>query len=291
MIDKFKKLNQAVYKGKRAPHKPLLILLALAKMQQSGNQFIPYETIDGELRDLLIDFGPLRKRYQPDLPFFHLQNDGVWKIKGETAQDEAYLRTLNSPSRKFFLERKITGGFTDDIYSVLSTDNDLIGETAEYLLNNHFPESYHQDILSAIGLSVDKKETRKRDPKFREDTLIAYEYKCAICGFSSLLNRKYVGLEAAHIKWFQAGGPDEVDNGILLCVLHHKLFDMGLITIDDSFDLRVSEKAHGTDFFDSMVIKFNGQTLRKPIRKSYHPKGEYLDWHISEVFHGPMREK
>jgi putative restriction endonuclease len=80
MINKFKKLNQAVYNGKRAPHKPLLILLALAKFQQSKKQYIPYEIIDRELRDLLIDFGPLRNRYQPDLPFFHLQNDELWKI-------------------------------------------------------------------------------------------------------------------------------------------------------------------------------------------------------------------
>jgi putative restriction endonuclease len=291
MIEKFKKLNQAVYKGKRAPHKPLLILLALAKLQQNQSQYIQYETIDHELRDLLIDFGPLRKHYQPDLPFYHLQNDALWEIKGHTQENEEYLKTLSGPSRKYFLENKVMGGFPDDIYSELIKEQNKINEIAEYLLNVHFPESYHEDILSAIGLNLDKKKNRRRDPKFRQEILVAYEYKCAICGFSSLLNRKYVGLDAAHIKWFQAGGPDKVNNGLLLCVLHHKLFDMGLITIDDSFDLRVSEKAHGTDFFDSMVLKFNGTQLRNPIRKSYYPKDEYLDWHISEVFHGPMREK
>jgi putative restriction endonuclease len=291
MIKKFKKLNQAVYKGKRAPHKPLLILLALAKLQQSKKQYIPYETIDHELRDLLIDFGPLRKRYQPDLPFYHLQNDDLWEIKGHTPEDQNYLERISGPARKYFLENKIMGGFPDAIYSELVKNAYQINEIAEYLLNVHFPESYHEDILSAIGLNIDKKENRRRDPKFREDTLVAYEYKCAICGFSSFLNRKSVGLDAAHIKWFQAGGPDNVNNGLLLCVLHHKLFDMGLITIDDSLDLRVSEKAHGTDFFDSTVLKFNGQKLRNPIRKSYYPKDEYLNWHGSEVFHGPMREK
>jgi len=291
MIEKFKKLNQAVYKGKRAPHKPLLILLALAKLQQTKTQYIPYETIDNELRELLIDFGPLRKRYQPDLPFFHLRHDNLWEIKGHTPKEVEYLKTISKPERKYFLENKIMGGFPDDIYTELVKNECQINEIAEYLLNCHFPESYHEDILLAIGLNIDKKKNRRRDPKFREDTLMAYEYKCAICGFSSLLNRKYVGLDAAHIKWFQAGGPDNVNNGILLCVLHHKLFDMGLITIDNSFDLRVSEKAHGTDFFDNMVLKFNGQKLRNPIRKSYYPKNEYLDWHVTEVFHGPMREK
>jgi len=218
-------------------------------------------------------------------------DDELWKIKAHTPEDQNHIKSISRPERKYFLDNKIMGGFPDDIYSELIKNQDKINEIAEYLLNVHFPESYHTDILSAIGLNIDKKEIRRRDPKFREDALVAYEYKCAICGFSSLLNRKYVGLDAAHIKWFQAGGPDNINNGILLCVLHHKLFDMGLITIDDSFDLRVSEKAHGTDFFDSVVLKFNGQKLRNPIRESYYPKNEYLDWHVSEVFHGPMREK
>ena len=291
MIEKFKQINQAVYKGKRAPHKPLLILLALAKLQQSKDQYISYETIDRELKELLIDFGPLRKRYQPDLPFYHLQSDNLWELKGHTQEDQDYLNTISRPSRKVFLKNNIMGGFPNSIYSELVQNKNQISEIAKYLLNSHFPESYHNDILSAIGLNIDKNENRRRDPQFREDTLMAYEYKCAICGFSSFLNRKYIGLEAAHIKWFQAGGPDNVNNGLLLCVLHHKLFDMGLITIDNSFNMRISEKAHGTTYFDEMVLQFNGRRVRNPIRESYYPKNEYLDWHFSEVFHGPMREK
>jgi len=191
MINKFKNLNQAVYKGKRAPHKPLLILLALAQIQQTKKQYIPYETIDNELRELLIDFGPLRKHYQPDLPFYHLQNDALWEIKGHTQRDEEYLTNLSSPSRKYFLKNKIMGGFPDKIYSELIKNQNKINEIAEYLLNIHFPESYHEDILSAIGLNLDQKENRRRDPKFRQEILVAYEYKCAICGFSSLLNIKF----------------------------------------------------------------------------------------------------
>ena len=291
MLDRFKKINQAVYQGKRAPHKPLLILLALAKLQQTGEQYIPYETIDSELRNLLIDFGPVRKRYQPELPFYHLQSDGLWKIKGHNQRDRELLDGMTRPVRPFLLENKIVGGFPNDIYSRLIDKPQEIRTIAEYILNTHFPENYHQDILSAVGLNIDRKEYRSRDPKFREDILVAYEYKCSICGFSSFLNRKSIGLEAAHIKWFQAGGPDEVNNGLLLCSLHHKLFDMGLIAVDDRMTLRVSEKAHGSDFFESTVLKFNGEHIRKPIRQSYVPEKEDLDWHISEVFHGPMREK
>lgn len=37
-----------------------------------------------------------------------------------------------------------------------------------------------------------------------------------------------VGLEAAHIKWKQFGGPCEIPNGLALCAIHHKAFDKGI---------------------------------------------------------------
>ena len=41
------------------------------------------------------------------------------------------------------------------------------------------------------------------------------------------LDQETLGIEAAHIKWHQAGGPDTEDNGLALCTLHHKRFDRG----------------------------------------------------------------
>ena len=38
-------------------------------------------------------------------------------------------------------------------------------------------------------------------------------------------------MTAAHIKWFQARGQDVVPNGLALCSLHHKIFDLGAFTV------------------------------------------------------------
>ena len=55
MIDeKFKNLNQSVYKGKRAPHKPLLILLALSYYQNGHDRLINYRDIDDKMRSLFL---------------------------------------------------------------------------------------------------------------------------------------------------------------------------------------------------------------------------------------------
>src|SRR5262249_61325836 len=97
---------------------------------------------------------------------------------------------------------------------------------AARLLETHFPESIHADILSAVGLilGVDKAAAKKRDPQFRQRVLTAYEYRCAVCGFDVRLGSVSIALDAAHIRWFQAGGPDGESNGLALCELHHKTF-------------------------------------------------------------------
>jgi HNH endonuclease len=60
------------------------------------------------------------------------------------------------------------------------------------------------------------------------DVLTAYEYRCAVCGFDVRLGSVSIALDAAHIRWHQAGGADLEKNGLALCVLHHKTFDLGL---------------------------------------------------------------
>jgi hypothetical protein len=35
-----------------------------------------------------------------------------------------------------------------------------------------------------------------------------------------------VGIEAAHVRWFAFDRPDALDNGLALCALDHKLFDL-----------------------------------------------------------------
>lgn len=57
-------------------------------------------------------------------------------------------------------------------------------------------------------MGFDIQQIRKvRDPLFRQQVLRAYNYECAICGFNMRHDNASVGLEAAHIKWKQFGGP------------------------------------------------------------------------------------
>jgi HNH endonuclease len=124
-------------------------------------------------------------------------------------------------------------------------DPTLFGVLATRLLENHFPESLHPDILAAVGLDLGAPAPagRKRDPQFRQRVLTAYEYRCAVCGFDVRLGSVPIALDAAHIRWHQAGGPDREGNGLALCVLHHKTFDLGAFTLSPAGVLLVSDQA------------------------------------------------
>lgn len=114
--------------------------------------------------------------------------------------------------------------------------------------------------------------------------LSAYEYRCAVCGMDLRIGSVTVGLEAAHIKWHQAHGPDVVDNGLALCVLHHKLFDLGALTVDVKGRVLVSEQVYGTAGFDEALMRHHGQAVRAPVRPEHRPGPEFVQWHLEWVF-------
>ena len=143
--------------------------------------------------------------------------------------------------------------------------------------------------FSAVGLDLEIGLTRSRDPQFRERVLIAYKYSCAVCGYGVRMGEKLVGVEAAHIKWHKAGGPDVENNGIALCTLHHKLFDLGAYTVDKHLKMLVSEKVHGNGA-NEWLVNYHGKSLRPPQSRSYFPEPTFLEWHVNEVFKGGYRK-
>ena len=161
------------------------------------------------------------------------------------------------------------------------------------MLDAHFPASIHEDILQAVGIELTLKSPgrRKRSPNFRANILKAYEYRCAVCGFDVRLGHNPVALEAAHIKWHQAGGPDVEVNGLALCSLHHKLFDRGAFTLSNDLEILVSEDAYGSVGFQEWLMRFHGQKLNFPQRQTYYPSEDFTRWHVREVFQGEYRER
>ncbi len=285
--------NLSIWKkgDQRAPHKPLLILYALGQLQNEGARFFCYEELREPITNLLKEFGPQRQSYHPEEPFVRLTRDGIWNLNSD-------IKSVHI-NNSWLLKHKISGGFNDEVFELLHNNPSLVYELGKMVLYSHFPETIHEDIIAAVGLDFnsgvtgfeghDSGGTKFRDPKFREKVLRAYEYSCAVCGFNVRLGNNLVAVEAAHIKWHQAGGPDSEENGIALCAMHHKMFDRGVFTITDSRELAVAEEANGSSGFQEWLMRYHGQFIRSPIHPDYQPKQSYVNWHVREVFKGPAR--
>lgn len=151
--------NIAIWKkgNQRAPHKPLLLLYALSQVDIKKDRYIPYNAVREKLGYLLKQFGPDRKSYHPEQPFVCLKNDGIWELNQSIQNNEF--------SNRLLLAQHISGGFTQEVYQQLVGNPELIHELAQMILNQHFPETFHEDILNALELDfhVDKKEIKERE--------------------------------------------------------------------------------------------------------------------------------
>ena len=86
------------------------------------------------------------------------------------------------------------------------------------------------------------------------------------------------------MRWFNFEGPDELDNGLALCALHHKTFDRGAIGLADG-TIVVSDAFSATGPMGRSVYDLHGVELR-PRPGTVLPAADHVEWHRREVFKG-----
>ena len=283
---------------KRAPHKPLLALWAIGRCLRGEPRLTSYELVDQELADLLRRFGPHRKTIHTEDPFWRMQRDGVWEV------DRPSMVRSNAeggPYKGDLRRHRIRGGLTESAYATLQRQPQLARQVAEYLVASHFPATLQDTVLEATAIPPDRivgteirdsddwidGRRRRRDPRFRAQVLAAYGSRCAVCEFAGRLGDTPLAIEAAHIKWHEANGPAEVENGLALCSLHHDLFDSGAFTLMPELQVIVADTVRGAGV-EASLGRFHGKALRAPPGAGFpHPNPQFLAWHRSEVFRVP----
>ena len=88
-----------------------------------------------------------------------------------------------------------------------------------------------------------------RDKRFREAVFARYGASCAFCGICTP-----EVLDAAHIVSVKSGGIDDPLNGLVLCALHHRAFDAGLVAIDPN-DLSLRTRENGPTLTDLRISR------------------------------------
>ena len=290
-LARISKLNVWSAKGARAPHKPLLLLFALGRLQRGEERLAPFAEIEGPLAKLLDRFGPPRRAQHPEYPFGRLRNDGLWEVPGHAGLPRTRSNDLHKGP---LIRERVTGGFPRWIQQLLLGEPQLVAHVTQLVLQSHFPESLHDDIRDAVGLRAEwvvrDVQAPARDPNFRSRVLQAYERRCAVCDYDIRLGDELLGLEAAHIRWHAAGGPDEVSNGLALCGFHHKALDRGAWGLEQfgrGFRILVSSDAHGQSPALRLLRNYHGARLRPPLSAPDLPLAEHVRWHGREVFRPP----
>jgi putative restriction endonuclease len=287
-VAKFAALQTWVRGTERAPHKPLLVLLALGRLQQGCDRLMSFESIEQELAHLLIEFGPSRKSVHPEYPFWRLQSDKVWEV--ETPSNLIRRQGNSDPLKSQMRSLGVKGGFTQELFDTFKSHPEIARTLGRVLLESNFPSSLRESIAGAVGLDLEASTRHtNRDTNFRREVISAWGHQCAFCGFDLKVDNADLGLEAAHVRWVQFGGPDILENGIACCSLHHQALDRGAIGLDTDLRIIVSSRVHGGNYFRDHFIPLHGTFLLKPTRIAALPRREYLIWHRKEVFRGEPR--
>lgn len=300
ILDEFAKMKIFQRGERRAIHKPLLVLYALGRMQKGDCRLMDFAAVEHEFGDLLREFGPSSAPSSRHYPFWHLATDAdgsLWELAGPRMVLDRPRGV--TPNLSELRANHVRGGFSRPVFDALRESERLRSDLTRLILEAHFPESLHGDILAATGIVLAESGTRlepatlprRRDPSFRERVLRAYEYRCSVCGFDLRIGTLSAALEAAHIQWFQAEGPDTETNGLALCALHHKIFDLGAFTVlPKTFVLVFSQHVAMSDATRAKLLSHHGAGLILPQSQQYYPDSGRLEWHSRWVFKSPGRD-
>ena len=294
LLEELRKISVWKRGSQRAPHKPLLLLLALAEVQRDRSRFLRFAEVEERLKNLLIDFGPPRKSIHPEYPFWRLQNDGgFWEIpeRSEAIELRGDRPRTGDVPRTILRKVNARGGFSEPVHTHLRSNPDLVSEIAAEIMEEHFEPSLHESILDAVGMPWVPRVSlrRQRTAEFREDLIRLYEHRCAVCGFDGRIGKADFALEAAHVKWHAHDGPDIPENGLLMCSLHHRAFDRGALGLSEDRAILVSQHLHGGSQVQDTLIRFAGEPIRPPLEPYLAPAPVFIRWHRDEVFRDPPR--
>jgi putative restriction endonuclease len=301
VLEAIRTLNVYRSGDRRAPHKPLLLLIAIGELLR-GRRELGFPEVEDKLRPLLDQYAPpVRGRHQPELPYWHLCSDGLWEVSNADRLERQRGGFPRIPEL-----RKTSGALPAHVATALISDRDLLAEVIREILVDHFPPSLHDELRSLTGLDEAEdslpelisdaaghstQRRRARDPEFRRLVLRAYEHRCAATGFRAALGGQgYFGVQAAHVKWHALGGPDIVGNGLVLDPTMHVLLDRGAWSLTDDREIIVSAQLTGSDEAVQRLRSLHGRPLRPPLPGHEPVRREFIRWHREPDKGGVFRQ-
>jgi len=293
--------------GERAPHKRLAILFALGRAL-AGRRLAKFAEAERPLRELLERFGAVRAQQHPEQPVWRLARRGEesvswWELVGA---DEVPSDSAGNPSI-VAMRAHLSFGLSQACAAHFQSRPEEAWLAAHGIAASIVPETMRDELLSAtlgdgIADQIDSGTHPEselvvrelaptwrvvRDPRFSARVLRAYEERCVVCEVAPRHRARLFGIEAAHIRWAAAQGPDEVWNGLSMCRMHHAGLDRGAFTLDENLRVRVASQLARDERTRALFHAYDGREIRPPANASDAPRPDMLRWHHREVFRDP----
>lgn len=158
----------------------------------------------------------------------------------------------------------------------------ILAEKEHQTIETKFDEILF-DIKDLKGeTKIREVKTRVNQNVFRQIVISNYSGKCAITGIDlpELLFASHI------IPWSK--NEDErlnPENGICLSAFYDKAYDKGLISINEKYQVIISDKLKKkkeANYFGKYFAPIENQSLILPQR--YFPKKEFIQYHLDEIF-------
>ncbi len=278
--------------GNIAPHKPLL-LLVLAELAEQGNLREPLLWLTGELVFRFLAFWTIvaeRRSQRPEitLPFYHLHSDGCWE-------------PLDENGKPTFERRRAVAAQLDEGFLACLNDQRFRESMRRVLVARYFIDGGERAALySLVGLPVPpdeivkadtrlfaKSRERGREARFRLTVVPAYNYTCALTGYRLITMQSGSIVDAAHIHQFSDSRNNHPQNGIALCKNAHWLFDQGLWSLTDDYEVVIAVGRFDEAGPDGFLLRRSpGRQIELPADRNYWPDRSHLAWHRKHKFQG-----
>lgn len=308
-LRKFQKLRVDRASKTPAPHKPLL-LLAILDFVESGDIATPQVKLTPELAFRFLGYWEIvgargRSVGRVELPFFHLQSDGIMRHVAHDGLDAA-LASIR-PTSVELLNRVVSHAeLPADLFALMSDRQGRDAMRRTLIGGNWFLPDERAKLNAILGMegnpsmladeiasSVAPEDVRQgRDIRFRLQIVPLYGYSCLLCGVKVLLPSGIALVEAAHIHQFSQSRNDDIANGMALCRNHHWAFDQGLWTLGHDFDVIVAGDAFTEEAPNQLSLgAYHSRRVDlSRLAVEHRPSQKHLDWHRKQKFIGSRRQ-
>jgi putative restriction endonuclease len=124
-----------------------------------------------------------------------------------------------------------------------------------------------------------------RDAAFTKRVRQVYNATCAVTGLQLINGGGHCEIEAAHIRPVGNNhkGPDSVRNGVALSRTVHWMFDRGIISLSDNYDILMAKKKIPGQI--RQLINPSGK-INLPFDHKFYPHPKFLKYHRENIFIG-----